>query len=145
MSASRSGEHQELLERFQSEVSERFAASGALTAGPAISNAREAIERAPYAVGITNATDGTLSASIAFITSNSPDIQELSDEIRQGEATAFVLTRPRQCDSLLGYVMGLAPEGQQAFRSPEEGVWTPERVSQETGDTAPCSDLWIVQ
>jgi hypothetical protein len=56
VSASRSGEHQELLERFQSEVSERFAASGALTAGPAISNAREAIERAPYAVGITNAT-----------------------------------------------------------------------------------------
>jgi hypothetical protein len=35
--------------------------------------------------------------------------------------------------------------GKQAFRSPEEGVWTPERISQETGDTAPCSDLWIVQ
>jgi hypothetical protein len=52
VSASRSGEHQELLERFQAEVSERFAASGALTAGPAISNAREAIEQAPYAVGI---------------------------------------------------------------------------------------------
>ena len=27
--------------------------------------------------------------------------------------------------------------------TPEEGVWTPERISQETGDdTAPCSDIW---
>jgi hypothetical protein len=143
VSESRSGEHQELLERFQAEVSERFAVSGAPTAELAVSNAREATERAPYGVGITNATDGSLSVRIAFATSDNPDLQELSDEIPSGEATGFVLTRRRQCASLVGYVMLLTPEGQQAFRSPEEGAWTPERVSQEfPGDKDPCSDGW---
>jgi hypothetical protein len=145
VSESRSGEHQELLERLQAEVSERFAASSTPTAELPISNARAATERAPYVVGITNATDGNLSVRLAYVTSNSPDVQELSDEIPPGEATGFVLTRARQCASLVGYVMLLTPQGQRPFRSPEEGVWTPERVSQETGDTAPCSDLWIVQ
>ena len=68
MSESRSGEHQELEERFQAVVSERYGVSGAPTAELAISNAT---------------------------------------------AAAHV-----------------------------EGVWTPERVSQETGDRAPCSDVW---
>jgi hypothetical protein len=143
VSESRSGEHQKLLERLQTEVSERFGASGAPTAERAISNARAATERAPYVVGITNATDGALSVRLAYVTSNSPDdVQELSDEISPGAATGFVLTRPRQCASLVGYVMLLTPEGQRPFRSPEEGAWTPERVSQETGDTVPCSDSW---
>ena len=94
-------------------------------------------------VGITNATDGALSVRLAYVTSNSPDVQELSDEIPPSEATGFVLTRARECASLVGYVMLLTPEGQQAFRSPEEGAWTPERVSQEfPGDTDPCSDSW---
>jgi hypothetical protein len=142
VSEARSGEHQELLERLQADVSERFAASSAPTAELPISNAREARERAPYVVGITNATDGNLSVRLAYVTSNSPDVQELSDEIPPGEATGFVLTRRRQCASLVGYVMLLTPQGQRPFRSPEEGAWTPERVSQETGDTAPCSDSW---
>ena len=142
MSESRSGEHQELLERLQAEVSERFAASSAPTAELPISNARAATERAPYVVGITNATDGNLSVRLAYVTSNSPDVQELSDEIPSGGATAFVLTGPGQCASLVGYVMFLTPQGQQEFRSPEEGYWTPQRVQEEIGDTAPCSDGW---
>jgi hypothetical protein len=143
VSESRSGEHQELWERFQADVSERFAVSGAPPAELAISNAREATERAPYVVGITNASDGSLSVRIAFATSDSPNLQELSDEIPSGDATGFVLTRRRQCANLVGYVMLLTPEGQQAFRSPEEGAWTPKRVSQEfLGDTDPCFDSW---
>ena len=102
MSESRSGEHQELLERLQAEVSERFAASSAPTAELPISNARAAAERAPYVVGITNATDGNLSVRLAFVTTNSPDVQELSDEIPPSEATGFVLTRARECASLVG-------------------------------------------
>jgi hypothetical protein len=118
VSESRSGEHQELLERLQAEVSERSGAAGAPTAELPFSNASEATERAPYLVGITNATDRTLSVSIAYVTSNSPDVQWLSGE------------------------MFLTPQGQQEIRSPEEGYWTPQRVQEEIGDTAPCSDSW---
>lgn len=142
MSESRIGEHQELEERFQAVVSERYGAAGAPTAELAISNAREATQRASYVVGISNGTDSTFTVLMVFATSDSPDPQEITDEIPPGEATAFVLTPRGQCDSLLGYVMGFFLDGQLAFRSPEEGVWTPERVSQETGDTAPCSDIW---
>jgi hypothetical protein len=142
VSEPRSGEHQELLERLEAEVSERSAASGAPTAELPFSNAREATERAAYVAAITNTTDGSLSVSIAYATSNSPDVQWLSDEIPSGGATAFVLTGPGQCASLVGYVMFLTPQGQQEFRSPEEGYWTPQRVQEETGDTAPCSDNW---
>jgi len=123
-------------------VSERFGASGAATAELAVSNATEAADRANYVVGIANGTDSTFTVLVVFATSDSPDPQEITDEIPPGEATAFVLTPPGQCASLLGYAMGFFLDGQLAFRSPEERVWTPERVSQETGDTAPCSDTW---
>ena len=142
MSESRIGEHQELEERFQAVVSERYGASGAPTAELAISNAREATQQASYVVGISNGTDSTFTVLMVFATSDNPDPQEITGELPPGEAAAFVLTPRGQCASLLGYVMAFFLDGQLAFRSPEEGAWTPDRVSQETGDTAPCSDIW---
>jgi hypothetical protein len=59
VSESRIGQHQELEERFQAVVSERYGAAGAPTAELAISNAREATQRASYVVGISNGTDST--------------------------------------------------------------------------------------
>jgi hypothetical protein len=142
VSESSSGEHQELEGRFQAVVSERYGASGAPTAELSVSNVRQAADRANYVVGISNGTDSTFTVLVVFGTSDSPDPQEIADEILPGEATAFVLTPRGQCASLVGYVMGFFLDDQLAFRSPEEGVWTPERVSQETGDTDPCSDIW---
>jgi hypothetical protein len=143
VSESRSGEHQKLEERFQAVVSERYGASGAPTAEVTVSNVREATEQASYVVGISNGTDSTFGVLIVFATSDSPDPQEITDEMPPGEATAFVLTPRGQCATLLGYVMGFFLDGQLAFRSPEEGAWTPERISQEfPSDTDPCSDGW---
>jgi hypothetical protein len=53
VSESRVGEHQELEERFQAVVSERYGVSGAPTAEFDISNARAATQRASYVVGIS--------------------------------------------------------------------------------------------
>jgi hypothetical protein len=84
MSESRIGEHQELEERFQAVVSERYGAAGAPTAELAISNAREATARASYVVGISNGTDSTFGVLLLFATSDSPDPQEITDEIPPG-------------------------------------------------------------
>ena len=51
MSESRVGEYQELEERFQGVVSERYGVSGAPTAELAIFNARAAAQRASYTEG----------------------------------------------------------------------------------------------
>jgi hypothetical protein len=146
VSESRSGERQEILERFQADVSERFAAYGAPTAEHAISNVREATEQASYLVGISNGTDTAFTVVIAFATSDNPDVQEVQAALPPGgEVVAFALTAPGQCDTLLAYVMGFFVDDQLAFRSPEEGAWTPERISDEfPEDQDPCVDLWAI-
>lgn len=82
MTQSSAGESRELLERLESVVSEQFAASGASTAGYAVSKSdptgrgvtTEAAEGQFYAVWLQNNTDVTLTATIAFVTSTSPDV-----------------------------------------------------------------------
>jgi hypothetical protein len=146
MSESRSGEHQELVERFETQVSERFAAHGAPTAEYAVSNVREATEQSYYVVGISNGTDSTFTVVIAYATSDNPDVQEIQQTLPSGgEVVPFVLAPAGQCASLLAYVMGFFLDDQLAFRSPEEGAWTPERISQEyPQDQDPCVDLWAI-
>jgi hypothetical protein len=146
VSESPSGEHQQLLERFQADVSERFAAYGAPTAEHTISNVREATEQASYLVGISNGTDTALTVVIRYATSDNPDVQEMQAALPLGgEVVAFALTSPGQCASLLAYVMGFFVDDQLAFVSPGEGFWTPERISQEfPQDQDPCVDLWAI-
>jgi hypothetical protein len=150
VSESPSGEHQELLERFQAEVSEEFAASGAPTGELTISNVREATEQAAYVVEISNETDSTCTVMIAYQTSNSSDWQRMQKDIPGGELITFMLTSLGQCDSLVAYAWACYVDGQLAFISPEDleenGPWTPERISKEfPGDTDPCSDGWLIR
>jgi hypothetical protein len=145
VSESRSGEHQQLLERFQSVVSERYGASGAPTADVTLSNVRETTEQAAYAVEITNGLDSTLTVGIVYRTS--AGVQDPIEKVLSaGEVGAFQLAPPGQCDSLQEYIM-VAVLGNDVYYSPEDyeetGGWTPERVSQEfPSDTDPCSDGW---
>jgi hypothetical protein len=150
LSEARSGQQQEILERFQAKVSERYGASGAPTDKLAISNVREATERAYYVVGISNETDTTYIVGMYYWTdSGGDDPQEVVAELPAGEGIAFQLTPPRQCVNLLGYIMVFVLDEQIAFISPpdyeERGPWTPERVSQEfPQDQDPCIDVWVL-
>ena len=150
MSESSRGEHQELLKRFQAEVSEEFAASGAPTGGLTISNVREATEQAAYVVEISNETDSTCTVVMAYVTSNSSDWQRMQKDLPGGELITFMLTPLGQCDSLVAYAWACYLDGVLQFTSPEDleekGPWTPERISKEfPGDTDPCSDGWVIR
>jgi hypothetical protein len=151
VSDSRSGEHQELVERFQAVVSERYGASGAPTTELTISNVREATEQAYYIVGISNETNSTYTVGMYYLTDSSgEDPTEIVAELPAGEVVAFRLTPSGQCASLLGYIMVFVLDGQLAFISPADyetrGPWTPGRVSQEfPSDTDPCTDVWTLE
>jgi hypothetical protein len=150
VSESRGGEQQEILERFQADVSERFASYGAPSAEHAISNVREATQQASYLVGISNQSDTAFTVVIAYVTSDNPDAQETQAALPPGgEVVAFALTSPGQCATLLAYVMGFFVDDQLVYISPEDapegGYWTPERVSQEfPEDQDPCVDVWVI-
>jgi hypothetical protein len=147
VSESRSGEQQAFVERFEAIVSERYGASGGPTAEVATSNVREARERAYYLVGISNETDLNFTVVIGYwLTGDDPqDPRLIEKDLPAGEVVPFQLSPPRQCASLLAYVMVGVRDGQVAFRSPEEGAWTPERVSEEfPADQDPCTDVWTI-
>jgi hypothetical protein len=139
------GEHQQLVERFQAVVSERYGASGSPTAEVALSNVREATEQPSYVVEILNVTD--FSGIVGIVYATSSGVQDpIEKELPVGKVVTFQLTPPEQCDSLQEYIMVSVPDG-EVFVSPEDyeenGGWTPERVSQEfPGDTDPFSDGW---
>jgi hypothetical protein len=151
VSESRIGEHQQLVERLQAEVSERYGVSGAPTAEVTLSNVREAKEQADYVVTISNPTDTSYIVVIGYLTSDSPEPQEpIAQELPAGKAVAFQLTSPGQCASLQAYMMVFLYEDETlAFWSPPDadtgGVWTPERISQEfPQDQDLCVDRWTL-
>jgi hypothetical protein len=147
VSESRSGEHQELVERFEAEVSEHIADRAAPTAEHTVSNTREATDRSYYTVALANETDNTYTVAIAYRTSDRPDeIQTMQLPASPGGAALFFLTAPGQCASLVSYVLGCYIDSQLDVRVPSAGVFTPERIRREfPSDTEPCSDAWVVQ
>ena len=154
MTESTAGESRELMERLESVVSEQFAASGASTARYTVSESdptgrgvtTEAAEGQFYAVWLRNGTDYTLTVTIYFITSTSPDVvQENTRVSPPHEDIPFVLGGAGQCDRLVAYVIGVFYEGQLVLRIPESDVMTPQLASEvNPADAEPCIDLWAI-
>jgi len=153
MTEFRTGESQELLERLDSVVSEQFAALDASTARYTVSEldptgrgvATEAAEGQFYAVLLRNNTDVTLTVTIAFVTSTSPDVLQNTKGLPPQETIPFILGGSGQCDQLRAYVIVVLFEGQQVLRIPESGAMTPQLASEvNPSDTEPCIDAWTI-
>jgi hypothetical protein len=150
VSESRSGGHQQLVERLQAFVSERYGASGAPTAEVTLSNVRETTKQADYMVTIYNPTDINYRVVIGWRTSDSPEGQATGEDLpANGGQVGFHLTSPGQCASLQGYVMVFVVGNDIQFWSPPDaetgGEWNAKRVSEEyPADQDPCVDRWTL-
>jgi hypothetical protein len=135
MSESRTGEYQELRERF------RIAAPGGPAAQISFSNLGAAAEQSPYQVTISNQTDLTLNVGIVYQTSDGGVQQTDLKLLPSGGSVVFDLTPPEQCANLLAYVIWVFYQGEPVLRLPEEGAFTPETME----DPDPCGDRFSLR
>jgi hypothetical protein len=140
VSESRSGEHQQLMELVQAEVSEP-------TAEITFSNVSGATEQAEYVVMVRNSTAISGTLALAYRTSDNP-AQVTRQSLPAGGSVVFQLAPPGQCASLQAYVMVFFYGDRRLVSPPDAetgGEWTPERISEEfPQDQDPCVDSWVI-
>jgi hypothetical protein len=132
MSESRSGEHQELRERF------RIAAPSVPAAAQVtFSNLGAAAENeSPYQVTISNQTDFNFNVGIVYQMTDGGVQQTDLKPLPSGESVSFDLGHMGQCANLQAYVVWVFYQGEPVVRLPQEGAFTPESIE----DQDPCGD-----